>query len=73
LTKIDWDEYKEYKKTSVYEDNFEILLEFMKSYYNMMNPSEIYDTLRADDIAEMMLDKRCINDAESLESLLYKI
>lgn len=73
MTKIDWDEYKEYKKTSVYEDNFEILLEFMKSYYNMMNPSEIYDTLRADDIAEMMLDKRCINDAESLESLLYKI
>lgn len=73
MARIDWDEYKEYKKTSVRNDNFEILLEFMKSYYNMTNPTEMYDVLRADDIAEMMLAKRSIVDAESLETILYKI
>jgi len=73
LTKIDWDEYKEHKKHSVRNDNFEILLEFMKSYYNMTNPTEMYDILQNDDIAQMMLDKRSITDAEALENLLYKL
>jgi len=73
LIKIDWDEYKEYKKTSAKDDNFGILLEFMKSYYNMSSPREIYDTLHEDDIAQMMLDKRNITDAEQLENFLYKV
>jgi len=73
LIKIDWDEYKEHKKTSVKDDNFGILLEFMKSYYNMSSPREIYDTLHEDDIAQMMLDKRNITDAEQLENFLYKV
>lgn len=73
MTKIDWDEYKEYKKYSAKNDNFEILLEFMKSYYNMTSPNEMYEILRNDDIAQMMLDKRSIIDAEGLENVLYKI
>ncbi len=73
MIKIDWDEYKEHKKTSVKDDNFGILLEFMKSYYNMSSPREIYDTLHEDDIAQMMLDKRNITDAEQLENFLYKV
>lgn len=73
MARIDWDEYKEYKKLSVREDNFEILLEFIKSYYNMTNPSDIYEMLHADDIAQMMLDKRAIHDAEALENYLFKI
>ena len=73
LARIDWDEYKEYKKFSVREDNFEILLEFIKSYYNMINPSDIYDMLSSDDIAQMMLDKRSIKEAEDLENFLYKL
>ena len=73
MAKIDWDEYKEYKKFSMKKDNFEILLEFMKSYYNMNAPQEMYDMLHADDTAQMMLNKRSIVDAEALENFLYKL
>ena len=73
MATIDWDEYKEYKKYSVRDDNFEILLEFIKSYYNTNSPTEIFNMLRVDDIAQMMLEKRSINDAEALENFLYKL
>ncbi|MEA2072380.1 MAG: hypothetical protein U9O86_02255 [Campylobacterota bacterium] len=73
MIRIDWDEYKEHKKMSVRDDNFEILLEFIKSYYNETNPREIYDSLKADGIAEMMLDKRSISNAEALEDFLNKL
>jgi hypothetical protein len=73
LVKIDWAEYKEYKKYSVRNDNFEILLEFIKSYYNTSSPTEIFNMLRVDDTAQMMLEKRSINDAEGLENFLYKL
>jgi len=73
LAQINWDEYKEHKQYSVRNDNFEILLEFMKSYYNMTNPSDIFDMLREDEIAVMMLEKRNIKDAEDLENFLFKL
>jgi len=73
LSKINWDEYKDHKKFSVRSDNFEILLEFMKSYYNMTSPNEMYEMLRNDDIAQMMLEKRSITDAEGLENFLFKL
>ena len=73
MLKIDWDEYKEYKKYSVREDNFEILLEFIKSYYHMVLPQDIFDMLQADETAELMLKKRSINDAVDLENFLYKL
>jgi hypothetical protein len=73
MIKINWDEYKEHKKYSVRDDNFEILLEFMKSFYNMNNPTDIYDTFVEDDIASMMLEKRGIKDAEGLENYLFKL
>ena len=70
---IDWDEYKIHKKMSIKEDNFEILLEFLKSYYNIVSAREIYDTLHNDDIAQMMLDKRSIKCVEELEDILYSV
>ena len=73
MVRIDWDEYKEFKKYSTRDDNFEILLEFIKSYYNMFSTSEVYATLHADDIAQMMLDKRNICDAEGLEKFFFKL
>jgi len=73
LSRINWDEYKEHKKYSVRDDNFEILLEFMKSYYNMTSPYEMFEMLNEDDIAQMMLEKRSIADAEDLENFLIKI
>ncbi len=74
MLNINWDEYKEYKKhTHKEEDNFIILLNFMKSYYNMASPTDMYDTLVDDELAKMMLDKRDITDAEGLESFLFKM
>ncbi len=73
MVKIDWDEFKEYKKLSVRNDNFEILLEFIKSYYNAVLPQDIYDMLHADETAQMMLDKRSIKDSVALENYLYKL
>ena len=73
MIKINWDEYKEHKKYSVRDDNFEILLEFMKSFYNMSSPIDMYEVFVADDIASMMLQKRDIKDAEDLENYLFKL
>ena len=73
MAKIDWDEYKEYKRYSAKSDNFEILLEFIKSYYNTNNPTEIYHMLKEDEVATMMLNKRSISEPEDLENFLFKI
>ena len=69
---INWKEFKEYKQHSIKENNFEILLDFMKSYYNMTSPLDMYDTLNADGTAKMMLDKRNIDSAEDLETFLFQ-
>ena len=71
MVTINWKEFKEHKKHSSKNDNFEILLDFMKSYYNMIGPVEVYETLHNDDTAQMMLDKRNIKNAEGLESFLF--
>ena len=73
MIQIDWDEFKEYKKFSMRKDNFEILLEFIKSYYNVALPQDVYDMLHEDETAQMMLDKRSIGDAIALEKYLYKL
>ncbi len=73
MVRINWDEFKEYKKSSSREDNFEILLDFMKSYYNMTSPNEVFNSLNADELAKMMFDKRNIQDAEDLENYLFKL
>jgi len=70
---IDWDEYKEHKKYSGKNDNFEILIDFMKSYYNIVSSSEMYETFSNDDIALMMLEKRGISSAEALEDYIFKL
>ncbi|WP_324172340.1 hypothetical protein [Sulfurimonas sp.] len=69
---INWVEFKEYKEHSVKDDNFEILLDFIKSYYNMSNPIEVYDTLREDSTGRLMLKKRDITDAEGLENFMFQ-
>jgi len=70
---INWTEFKEFKKYTVRNDNFETLLDFMKSYYNMMSPTDLYDIFKEDVTAKMMLDKRNITDAEGLENFLFKL
>jgi len=70
LATIDWDEYREHKKMSMRKDKFEILIEFMKSYYNMHSPTELYKNFKSDDIAQMMLDKRSITSPAEMEKFL---
>jgi len=72
LVTINWAEFKEYKKYSTRNDNFEILLDFMKSYYNLVNPRDLYESFSHDDTAQLMLEKRNITDAEGLENFLFK-
>ena len=72
LIEIDWNEYKTHKQYSVKEDNFEVLLDFMKSYYNLIYPSDLFETLKEDELALMMLEKRKIYSAEDLVSYLHK-
>ncbi len=74
MINIDWKEFKEFRAHSVKkDDNFITLVDFLKSYYNMFNAFEIYNTLNNDDTAKMMLEKRDIIDAEGLESYLFKV
>ena len=71
---INWEEFKEFKKDiKTDKDNFRLLLDFIRSYYNMSNTFDIYNMLKHDDTANMMLEKREIIEAMGLEKYLYKI
>jgi len=72
MVKINWEEYKEFKNYSNKNDNFELLLDFIKSFYNIHNTTDIYDILMSDELASMMLNKRNIADAEDLEKYIFK-
>lgn len=73
MVSINWDEFKEYKKTHWSKnDNFIVLLDFVQSYYKLASVRDIYDSLIEDELANMMLQKRDINDIVDLEKYLYK-
>mgnify|MGYP006921596904 FL=1 len=73
MTEIDWSEFKFFKQYSnKKDDNFEVLLDFLKSYYKMTSIKEIYETIANDDVAELMLKKRDIDSAEALERHLFR-
>lgn len=72
MATFDWDEYKEFKQFSGKEDKLQVAIDFMKSYYNMNSPRDLYEMLREDDIGRMMLDKREITDAEDLENFIFQ-
>ena len=72
---INWDEFKEYKQVRENPeelDNFQLLLEFIRSFYNKNNAYEIYEMLRGDELSAMMLAKREITEPEQLERYLSK-
>ena len=72
MATIDWDEYKEFKKFSHKEDKLQIAIDFIKSYYNMNSPVDIYDMLKQDDIGQMFLERKDITDPEVLENYMFK-
>jgi hypothetical protein len=70
---INWDEFKFFKQYSDKKnDNFEILLDFLKSHYKMTSPKEMYEIMVNDDTAQLMLKKREMHTLEDLERHLYK-
>jgi len=70
---ICWEEFKEYKQgIKIRKDNFRLLLDFIRSYYNMSNTFDIYNMLKNDDLANMMLQKRDIKEPMDLEIYLYQ-
>jgi len=75
MSKINWDEYKKYKHTNdnlKEGDNFEVLLEFLRSFYNKKSSFEVFDMLNDDELAKMMLKKREISKPEHIEDYLRK-
>lgn len=73
MTEIDWNEFKFFKQYSTKkDDNFEVLLDFLKSYYKMTSITEIYETIAYDETAQLMLKKRDIDSAEALESHIFR-
>lgn len=72
MANFSWEEYKEYREHSNKTDKLKIAIDFMRSYYNMNNPQEMYDMLRDDDIGRMMLDKRDISTPEGFESFMFQ-
>ena len=70
---ICWESFKEYKQSNESKkDNFRTLLDFIRSYYNMSNTFDIYNTLLHDELGKMMLDKREIKEPMDLEKYLFK-
>jgi len=73
LIEINWEEFKFFKQYSTKKgDNFETLLDFLKSYYKMTSTKEMFETMINDDVAQMMLRKREMHTLEDLEKHLYK-
>jgi len=75
MSKINWDEYKKYKQENPHLkhlDNFEMLLEFLRSFYNKTSSFEVFDILEEDELGKMMLQKRNFSEPEHLENILNK-
>lgn len=71
MIRINWDDFKEFKQHRLKKgDNFDALLEFLKSFYNISYPTEMYKIMMSDDLAVMMLKKRDINSSVALEEYL---
>ena len=72
MVEFSWEEYKVYKQTTTQTDKLKIAIDFVRSYYNITNPADIFDMLATDDIGKMMLNKRDITSAEGLENFMYQ-
>ncbi len=73
--KIDWQEYKEFrisKEEAGEKDKFYILVEFLKSFYNIHSLETIYDIVKKDTLSSLMLKKNEISSYDDFESYLQK-
>lgn len=70
---ISWEAFKEFRINSFkQQDNFMMLIDFLKSHYNLFSVHEIYDSLNNDETAKKMLEKRGLNTLEDFETFLFK-
>ncbi len=72
MVEFSWEEYKEFRQHTNQTDKLKIAIDFIRSYYNMNCPGDMYTMLATDDIGLMMLKKRGIKNAEGLESFMYQ-
>ncbi len=72
VIKIDWNEYKEFKRYSTKEDKLAILVDFMRSYYNINSPFDMYEIFSNDDIAQLLLERKNIQEAQDLEGYIFR-
>ena len=72
---INWEEFKLYKKEMPHlkGDNFDKLIYFVRSFYNIKSITPLYELLAKDETAQLMLQKRNINSALELEKYITKI
>jgi len=72
MIKINWEDYKHFKTEEYMKkgDNFDVLLDYLRSYYNLKNPVDIYEVLCEDELAMQMLSKRAIHDSYKLEDYI---
>ena len=69
---FNWEEYKEFRQHTSQTDKLKIAIDFMRSYYNMSSPDDMFNMLKVDEVGEMMLEKRDIKDAHGLENFMYQ-
>jgi len=76
MAQINWDQFKKFKQEhpnrSGY-DNFQLLLEFIRSTDNLISPDDILEILAEDVLSQQMLEKRGIADSVQIEEYLYKL
>ena len=73
MNSIDWEEFKTFKAYSSKKgDNFEVLLDFLKSFYSITSSKELFEIMLDDDTAQLMLRKREFHCVEDLEKHLFK-
>jgi len=73
--KLDWEEFKLYKKEMPHlkGDNFTKLIYFVRSFYHIKSMTQLFEFLRSDETASMMLKKREIDSPVKLELYIEKL
>lgn len=72
---INWDEFKVFKKEMPHlkGDNFDKLLYFIRSFYNIKSTTMMYEMLTHDEISHKMLKKREIDSVFKLEEYMRNL
>ena len=76
MIEINWEEFKLHKQAKFLKendkDNFDILIDFLRSYYKITSVNEIFETISQDEVGKLMLIKRNLTEIEPFEKYLYK-